>query len=365
MSPRKSIARWLCSAVVLSGIGAVAEPFEGTGDAEARLEAITPRFPAPPTAVTRQPGDSSLPLTLEGISLFQDGSPLATDAPVADGNRTLEVRSYWMPSTRFSRSIPVVLRFESHGGKIARQESFTVGPAPNSAPWEPGGVYVQSHLVDLPTAASAMSGRVYLTVNLPRPAAPADQRACLQATALELTPALRPSDADTTEYDALFGTDGLRVARRFVLGPGARAELVLPPTSSPCRALGIVSGFAYGTVPQGRSVCDIKAVYEDGAEVPLRLVSGVTTAKTDFDYYLPGTLDHEKIAIAFSWEADYLSAAQSPFMKHAYAGVLELPREGAALERLEFRATENVLLEIRDVVLLQDPAPASESAPSP
>jgi hypothetical protein len=138
------------------------------------------------------------------------------------------------------------------------------------------------------------------------------------------------------------------------------------------RGVIVVSSFAYGTVPQDGPVVEM-GINDGTAERKLRLLSGVHTARSDYDYYLPGTVNHGKPAIVESQDADYLDASGGPFRRHRYMGTLALDPPAPNLESLSFHVTADVVVDIFDIALLySEPAappvpvaPAIPPAPAP
>ena len=121
----------------------------------------------------------------------------------------------------------------------------------------------------------------------------------------------------------------------------------------------MVSAFSYSTAPQGDTVCDVHVTTAEGRDVNLKIESGHSTARGDYDLYTPERNGHERIATIESKEADYLNASGAPFQKHKYAARLTLPEALGNLTELRFRSSSEVILDIFDLVLCYEDSPPS------
>ena len=137
------------------------------------------------------------------------------------------------------------------------------------------------------------------------------------------------------------------------LGLEARHTIRIPPKwQSGAAQIGVVSGTSYLSVPQGEPVADIVVAGEDGREATLTLRNGVTTARTDYDFYAPEEMNHRKIRIAESTPATRLSKQDTPFQLHKYAATLDVPASIERIESLTFVCTGEMVLDIWDVALI-------------
>lgn len=313
-----------------------------------------PAYPAPLPGVLESGLGEEVPLRLIGIDLEQRGQRIDELPPIIEGAEPLVISFYWTPLTRLASPIPLGVRFWSHDGKITRALDLTAGPESGEAPWLPDRLHRQRVEIPMRPVALAFSGRSHMTLYFRSPHAGAGNAPPLQSLPLILSPVRRGADAGDALYPEVFGEGWRSVGASFRLGNGAEIIIAVPDTGDRAvRGIGVVSAFSYGSVPQGGVACVIEPIPAEGGAVPaLELISGVHTARHDYDFQAPGVQDHEKTAIVESVEADYLSAQGAPFMKHKYAGVIEAPDAFPPLRALRFRAQGEVILDVFDVVLV-------------
>jgi hypothetical protein len=310
-----------------------------------------PVYPAPYVDAIADPAAPPAPLRLQGIDLLQNGEHIEGAVAALDSMQTVRLIGHWLPNQQLLGTLPLTLKFWSHDGKITRSVNLQVGPKPPASPWEPDRPYQQEYEFSLRPVADAFSGDSYLTLNLPSAQSPAPLKP-LQVIPIRIAPRIAGRNVDTARYGELFGAAYHSLEKSFRLGN--QADLTLPITSAaePIRGIGLVSAFSYGSLPQGTPVCEIILRDESGQEVRLLAESGVATSKYDYDYHAPGAMQHNKVAIAASVEADYLSADGAPFMKHKYAHVLLLEAPMTGLKSITFKAVSDVVYDVYDIVLV-------------
>lgn len=365
--------RWTvvgCVCLVLAGWAGAAVVDAVPKDLDTQLRELTPSHPAPATGALLPVGEDAGPMRLIGIDLLQNGNPLAGDCPKLDGNIPLDIVAYWCPAAVIAGRIPMTIRFWSQNYMIGRGEELVIGPAAGEPAWEPGGVYRQKHTIGLPQVAGSINGNIHLSIHLAAGANAGPESPALQQLDLIVTPRVGAGRIARTLLDAKLEHGAEPLSKSFRLGRSASVTIPVGVRGRTIRGLIVVSSFAYGTVAQDKPVVEV-AVNEGAASRNLQLLSGVHTARGDYDYSLPGTVNHAKPAIVESQDADYLDASGAPFRRHRYMGVIPLDPPSQNLESLTFHATADVVVDVFEVALLYaEPAappvpPASQPAAAP
>ena len=335
-------------------------------DLGVRIGELTPAHPAPATGALLPAGEDAGPVRLLGVDLLQNGTPLSGGCPKLDGNIPLDVVAYWCPAAVIAGRVPMTIRFWSQDYMIGRGEDLVIGPAPGEPAWEPGGVYRQKHTVGLPQIAGSINGNVHLSIHLAAGAVGGPESPALQQIELVVTPRVGAGRIARTTLDAKLERGAAPLSKSFRLGRGASVTLCVGVRNRAVKGIVVVSSFAYGSVAQGKPVVEV-AVNDGTAPRSMQLLSGVHTARGDYDYYLPGTMNHSKPAIVDSQDAeDYLDASGGPFRRHRYAGMVPLDPPTQNLESLTFSVTADVVVDVFEVALLYaEPAAAPPvSAPT-
>jgi len=336
-----------------------------------QLRELTPSHLAPATGALLPAGEDAGPVRLIGVDLLQNGSPLGGDCPKLDGNIPLEVVAYWCPAAVISGRVPMTIRFWSQDYMIGRGEDLLIGPTPGEPAWEPGGVYRQKHTVGLPQIAGAINGKVHLSIHLAAGASGGQESPALQQLDLLVTPRIGGARISKTILGAKLERGAEPLSRSFRLGRDASVTLPVGVRGRAIKGIVVISSFAYGTVAQDKPVVEVGV--NDGSAAPrnLSLLSGVHTARSDYDYYAPGAVNHAKPPIVESLDADYLDASGAPFRRHRYLGSLALEPPVQNLESLTFHVAADVVVDVFEVALLYaDPAapaqqPSTAPAPAP
>ncbi len=335
-------------------------------DLDTQIRELTPSHPAPATGALLPLGEEAGPMRLLGVDLLQSGAPLAGDCPKLDGNIPLDIVVYWCPAATIAGRVPTVVRFWSQDYMIGRDEDLVSGPAAGEPAWEPGGVYKQKHSISLPQIAGAINGSVHLSIHLSAGTNAGAESPALQQLDMAITPRVGSGRIARTLLESKLEHDAEPLSKSFRLGRGASVTIPVGIHHRALRGIIVVSSFAYGTVAQGKPVVEV-GVNEGGATRSLQLLSGVHTARGDYDFNLPGTMNHAKPAIVESQDADYLDASGAPFRRHRYMGALPLDPPAQNLELLTFHAVADVVVDVFDVALLyaEPAAPAPAFVPAP
>ena len=355
--------RWAAFSLICLALAATAAAVDTVPkDLDAQLRELTPSLPAPATGALLPVGEEAGPLRLLGVDLLQNGAPLAGKRPKLDGNLPLDLIAYWCPAAVIAGRAPVTIRFWSQDYMIGRNEELTAGPVAGEPAWEPGGVYRQKHAINLPQIAGALNGEVYLSIHLSSGTAAGAESPALQQLDLLVTPRIGAGRIAKTLLESKLERGAAPLSKSFRLGRGASVTIPVGVHNRPLRGLVIVSSFAYGTVAQDKPVVEV-GINEGAASRKVQLLSGVHTARGDYDYSLPGTVNHAKPAIVESQDADYLDVSGAPFRRHRYLGTVLLDPPAPNLESLTFTPTADVVVDVFDVARLYA-EPAIPTAPA-
>lgn len=353
----------VCVLLFLAGWAVAVEPVQK--DIEAQIRELTPSHPAPATGALLPVGEEAGPVRLIGVDLLQNGTPLAGECPRLDGNIPLDIVAYWCPAAVIAGRIPMTVRFWSQDYMIGRGEELVIGPNAGEPAWEPGGVYRQKHTIGLPQIAGVINGNACLSIHLAAGTGGGPESPALQQLDLVITPRVTAGRIVRTLLDAKLERGAEPLSKSFRLGHGASVTLPVGVHGRAVRGIILVSSFAYGSVVQGKPVVEV-GVNEGGPSRNVQLLSGVHTARGDYDYSLPGTVNHSKPAIVESQDADYLDASGAPFRRHRYMGVVPLDPPAQSLKSLTFHVTADVVVDVFEVALLYaEPAAAAVAAPIP
>ena len=95
----------------------------------------------------------------------------------------------------------------------------------------------------------------------------------------------------------------------------------------------------------------------------VELLSGVHTARADYDYFTPGSQRHERAVIVESQDADHMDSTGAPFQRHRYGGRVPLDPPFRDLKSLEFRLRAGVVVDVFEAGLAPAPVPAPPADP--
>jgi hypothetical protein len=348
--------RDLCRAAIVALLTIPVQAFsapEGTPvDTEQLLKAVTPAYPAPyPEFSTDwQP----LAVRLLGVDLAQNGLLVAGERPILDSAFPLTVTCYWLAEAEVTKKRGLELKVASPTGLISKTEEVKAGPGATG--WEAGSVYRQSFELALAPVAATITGDAMLVLSLFPRQDSSRVPVALQRVALHISPSPRPGRVSERSLRAAIAGDYHDLSTSFRLGRNARQEIQIPPEArGPATAIGVISSASYGSAPQNEPVCEVVAKSESAATHTYSLRSGVDTARSDFDFYAPGSVNHEKATVIESWDAEYPDVFNNPFKKHMYLALFPLPAEVLNLASIEFISKTPFVLDVFDVVLIRTP----------
>ena len=326
-----------------------------------RLSTLTPSIPAPVGNLFGIEASRHQSLCLLGVDLIQENTAIVPGAPVLDGNRPLHVRAYWMPAAPVQNTMPLEFRFQSRDTMLSKSQEQDAGPAPGGKAWQPGCVYPVDYALPMQNVATNITGYAYFSISFVSTELSGPATIPLMSIPLEIRPAIGPRNASARRIEVVFGVKLKDFALSFRLGPGARQEIRTPENwGASGGALGLISAFSYGSVAQGKPVCRIVVRDKNGIEATLDILSGLHTARTDYDYKPASEVDHQKVTILESMPAEYRNQLDQPFEKHKYAGAIALPETLGAIHSIKFQSASPVVFDIYDVVLLDEMPPAFE-----
>ncbi len=331
-------------------------------DLDRLLGEITPAFPAPYVQAVFGPEADPGPLRLLGMDLAQD-APLDGGVPRVDGAKALAVTAYWVPAVRITGKIPAQLRFWLEQVALARTLDVSAGPGAGEPPWEPGVVVRQTFEAPMREIVHVLNGAAHLTVQL---AAPPGRNAgpglVLQDLPLHLGPAAGRGRLRAERWEAFAGPGVRTLSAGFRLCNDAALTLPVPDSDgAEVSELVVSSAYAYGIVPQGKPVMEV-VLRGGGGERRMELLSGVHTARADYDYFAPGSQRHERTVIVESQDADHMDSSGAPFQRHRYGGRVPLSPPLRDVRTLEFRLRGAVVVDVFEVGLAGAPAPPAPPA---
>ncbi len=204
-----------------------------------------------------------------------------------------------------------------------------------------------------------LNGAAHLSVLL---AAPPGRNAgpglTLQDLPLHLGPASGRGRLRAERWEAFAGPGIRTLSASFRLCNDAVVTLPVPASpAGPAAGLAVASAYAYGVVPQGQPVMEVILRGADG-ERRVELLSGVHTARADYDYFPPGSQRHERVVIVESQDAENMDSAGAPFQRHRYGGRITLDPPLREVTSLEFRLRAAVVVDVFEVGFLSAPPPA-------
>lgn len=289
-------------------------------------------------------------LRLLGLDLLQ-GNQSIEDGRL-DGSQPVTMVCYWIPRVDSVQTMPVAFSLHGAGGRLASEVKGTAGTARNETEWKANCLYKQSYALDLPTIARRFNGDVALTVCLVSRGRAGVELVPLMRLSVYVSPIAERGRTSRAALEAAFGKDLKSLDASFRLGRGAEIALpVAPELATTDGAIGIVSAFSYGSVKQDQPVCEVLGQDDRGQVWTWNLLSGVDTARTDYDVN-PEGMNHRSVAEVETWEADYLNVHDRPFQKRSYKCVITLPKDFGRLTTLTFRSMNPYIFEVFDVVLV-------------
>ncbi len=329
----------------------------GAKEILATLEALAPTFPAPRIDILASLESETLPVRLIGVDLTQHGTRLGKEGPRLDGKLGLKVTGYWLPLIMpLESTVPADIRLWSHDSRITKSQEIGVGPVAGEDSWIPGQVYKQNYEIELMPISSVFSGKCHMTISLLSLKGGKIISSPLQYLSLYLSPNVGRGRVHPRNLQAAVGASPHDLSVSFRLGHGAEHEVDIPAAWQKDNArIAVISAFGFGNVAQGDPVCEVVAKTESGGKHTWALASGIATARADYDFYSEGNLNHKKVQVVESADAEYLDMSGGPFRKHKFIGFLEVPQTLGAIKSLTFRSQSSVIFDVFDVVLLPVP----------
>ena len=325
-------------------------------DIASRLNALTPKFPAPPTSVLSDGDDASLPLELLGVDLAQNGAAVSTEAVALNAQVPLKVTAYWVPKVPVRRPVDIEIRLTSANPLITRSQRVTAGPG-DKPEWSAGNVYQSEYAVDLERSAQVFSGKCFLAIGISLRGGAKPQFYPLQSVPVTVNPRVTRSAVAPDALQAAFAGRLRNLDVDFVLGKDALQKLALDSEAqAKLKAVGVVSAFGYGGLSQGAGVCDVLFTGVNGKTATATILCGVETARADYDSY-PERANHTKIQVVESSESEDFNAEGRPFRRHKYACTIPIPKDIGPVASMEFRSLTDRIFEVYDVALLYGEAP--------
>lgn len=346
------IETWFLVCFVLAAMSLVARAYgqEGEGDGvQAHLDEAAPTYL---NTLDLMLDRTTRPeaLKLLGLDLLQQNRRIINGR--LDGTQPVTMVCYWIPRITSAQTVPVEISLRGAGGRLSSDVRVTARAARNEPEWQANCLYKQAYALDLPSIARRFNGDIALTVCLISRGRTDVERVPLMRLSVYVSPVTERGRTSRAVLETSFGKDLRSLDASFRLGQGA--EIVLPVSgewAATAGAIGIVSAFSYGSVKQDQPVCEILVRDDRGQERVWHLLSGVDTARTDYDFN-PEGMNHRPVTEVESWEADYLNVHDRPFQKRNYRSILELPKDFGLLTTLTFRSVNPYILEVFDVVML-------------
>lgn len=318
---------------------------------ERMVKEFTPTYTAPYSGLTQEL--PAVRLRLLGTDLEQDGKLLSDERPVLDSSLPATITCYWMAEAEVTQKTPLELKLSTHDGQIFRSVEVKAGP--NAEVWHVGSVYVQKYELQVSAVATVFSGDSLLTLSL-FPYQDADIAAVpLQSLPIYLTPYVRAAQVSDRNLNAAVGKDLRSLSVSFRLGRNARHKITVDDQAlGATSAIAVVSGFSYGSIPQDEPVCDIVVRFHGGDSETWTMLSGVHTARSDFDFYPPNAANHKKVQIVESWQSEYADTFDRPFQKHKYLALFSVPQSSGKVASIEFVSKISNVIDIFGVALVRE-----------
>ncbi|NUM56310.1 MAG: hypothetical protein HUU46_21950 [Candidatus Hydrogenedentes bacterium] len=305
-------------------------------------------IPAPPS-LALQPDAPLSPLRLLGFGVnTQDGDAPIDPITFAEDVK-LEITLHWVPLGKVPAGTNVLLRFSGGGPDLEREYSVELTE-------RQVGV-VSRQRVTFPYEGLRYSGNATLTIAT----RDAGSRDYVQFVGpVRVLPRGFPSRIQEQALRKTFGEHVRPLIMSLCrLGPGATLRI---PFTGPVGAIdrvAIVSATGYEGEPiQGARVCAVRALNEKGEAIATGYVEqGVTTAKSDYDYYPTGALKATRIAPFESTPAPEPNLSGEPYELHTYAATIPMKTDvpPAAIE-IEY-LLDDFVIDIKALALVPAQAP--------
>ena len=270
-------------------------------------------IPAPPSIAAR-PDAPIAPFRLLGFDVRTDTREVPIHPIAFPEDIRLAFTLYWIPLGTVPQDANLVLRIKGSGPELKNE--YTVDLHERQI-----GV-LQRQPIDFPFDGLRYSGDATLSMvshladgsEFPHYIGP-----------VRVLPRSFPSRIDGPAFQQAFGPSAVPILSQFRLGLHASLKLDLH-AAGPTDGIAVVSSTGYDGDPrQGARVCTVRLLDAKGQALATDyLVQGVTTAKSDFDFYPAGTLRAKKIAIFNSAPAPGPNQSGQPYSLHTYAATLPM-----------------------------------------
>ncbi|MCC6796679.1 MAG: hypothetical protein IT366_16285 [Candidatus Hydrogenedentes bacterium] len=273
-------------------------------------------IPVPPS-ISTQPEARMSPLRLFGFDVSANGTETPINPITFKENVKLEFTLHWVPLGKVPAGSTVTIRMAGGGPKLEREYNVEV-------PGGQVGMVVQQR-VTFPYDGMRCSGDATLTIHTRGDSAVSSPESLQYVGPIHALPLSFASPIAEEAIKKVFGQQAIPVSSRFRLGPGATLRLDVH-AAPPINGLAIVSATGYdGNPTQGDRVCAVRLLDAAGALLAESYIEqGVTTAKSDYDYYPAGTLNTKRIAFFDTMPAPAVNKAGQPYLLYTFAATLPL-----------------------------------------
>jgi len=305
-----------------------------------------PTFPAPPP---NTPAEGGLTPRLLGADLIQNGDHLDPQDPIRP-DAPLYVDLQWLFAESAPTPTTLVFRFSSFDLRVVRDIHHEVAPEADVAP---GSVWRERVTIDIDRIAYSMSGEVQLAIARQSAKIDSDRLDPLLTIPFMLEPLVQSPGISRETATSLLGDDAILLPVSFRLGHAAQWESEpIGEPSGVVAAVALFSAFSYGDVKQGEPIGSIEITGPNGNKHHVTLLSGVHTARSDFDAN-PTARNHQKIRIAESTDAGYESQSGQPFERHKYIAIIDIPAGITAPVRLRIANSSRVPFDVYGIGLVR------------
>lgn len=286
-----------------------------------------------------------IPLALCGLDLLSSGEPMADDPLEYEEGSSLTFGLHLAPMGVIPPESRVRVEIEGAGPRLSKEYPLTIT----------GGRTGVRMVQQLPFAhgRGIVNGDATLRISY-RSNAGESRSETLYTVPIHIKPSATRSTIADGALQQAFGPRFVRLNASFRLGRNSAIRLTVPkeiPWS--VQALGLISATAYDPNPRrGQVVCRISCTNSSGTVTEGTVKHGITTAKTDHDYYADGTLDTVKIAVFSTSPAPRPAADGSSFNTYLYSSVVPLSEPLKPTDITLRSVAPAGVLDVKEIVLL-------------
>lgn len=310
---------------------------------------LSPAYPVPSRPMLFELEGPPIPLALCGLDLFANGEPVSTPPFQYTEGSTLTAGLHLTPTGILPTESRVRIEIEGAGPRLSKEYPLTLAG---------GRIGVRSlQQVQLRHGRGIVNGDATLTISY-LSHGDESRPALLFAVPIHIRPRAAHSTVGDASLEGAFGPRFVRLNAAFRLGRNA-AIMLNPPDGLPWKvgALGLVSATAYDPSPKrGQEICSIMCTDASGAVAVGLVKHGITTAKSDHDYYPDGALETVKLRPFSTTPASRPAADGSPFNTYMYSSVVPLSKPMMPVDITLRSVASNGVFDVKEVVLL----PASD-----